>query len=182
MNPGDDRFEDLYKRFLGRVYVFMVRFGFSPEKARDLAQDTFIRVYQNMGGYRGEAEWSYIEPAAKSVALNAIRAGATIKRKGEEVSLDEQMDIVDSGTSFEEALDRRATIAQLQKAIEELPPNLRICLKLSLRELTYKEVAGILNISVDAVKSRLRDARAKLRERLGAEIESLENDDDDQQS
>ena len=181
MNPGDDRFEDLYTRFRGRVYVFMIRFGFPHEKARDLAQETFIRVYRNMGGYRGEAEWSYIEPAAKSVALNELRAGTTHKRKGDDVSLDEQPDIIDPAIPMEERLDQRARIARLLEAIEELPPSLKTCLKLRLEEFTYTEVAAILKISVDAVKSRLRDARNKLRERLGAEIESLE-DDDDQQS
>jgi len=180
MNPGDDRFEDLYKRFGGRIYVFLIRtFGFSRDKAEDLAQEAFLRVYRNMERYRGDAEWSYLEAVAKRVALNAIRAGETRKRKGEEVVLDER--VVDSKPPIEETLDLRDNIERLRQAIEELPPALKICLKLRLEELTVAEVAKVLNLTVDAVKSRLRSARDELRERLGADVTSLGDDDDDQQ-
>jgi RNA polymerase sigma-70 factor (ECF subfamily) len=180
MNPGDERFEDLYKRFVGRIYIFLVRFGFSRDRAEDLAQEAFLRVYRNMGRYRGDAQWNYLEAVAKSVALNAVRATRAQKRKGEEVAIDEQHNIVDSAQSIEERLDQQARIVRLREAIEELPPPLRICLKLRLDDLTLVEVAKILNITVDAVKSRLRHARSELRERLGAEVEDLENDDDQQ--
>ncbi|HEY6141042.1 MAG TPA: RNA polymerase sigma factor [Thermoanaerobaculia bacterium] len=178
MNGQDPRFVDLYKRFYRRVYVFMIRMRFSHQEAEDLAQDTFARVFKAMEHYRGEAEWKYIEITARRLAYNKIRGSKTIKRGGKEVPLDQQTELVDRNATLEEKVAYREKIAQLRDAIQELPASLKEPLLEQLEGRTYVEVAGKLNITVDAVKSRLRDARNRLRERFGVEIERPEDDND----
>ena len=52
----DERFSDLYDRYYRRVVAFLVRFGVAPDDASDLAQDVFVRVYEHMDDYRGDAQ------------------------------------------------------------------------------------------------------------------------------
>ena len=59
--------------------------------------------------------------------------------------------------------------ARLGRAVAELPQGQRECLRLRIQGLTYDQIAAALRISVDAVKSRLRDAKRHLRERLGGD-------------
>lgn len=174
MNPGDDRFEELYRRYRRSILAYLQRLGFSYDQANDLAQDAFTRVYRNMGRYRGEAEWNYVKTAAQNVAYNAIRARATHKRKGDNVPLENQTDLAARGAAAEE----KVALSEVGAAIEKLPPSLNAPLRLWLEGFTYSEVASMLKITVDAVKSRLRDARSRLRAMLGVEIEGLEDDDD----
>jgi RNA polymerase sigma factor (sigma-70 family) len=63
----------------------------------------------------------------------------------------------------EEALRRK----RLHDAYRELPEGQQACLRLWIQGMTYNEMTMILGVSLDAVKSRLRDAKKHLRERLG---------------
>jgi len=174
MTPGDDRFEELYRRYHRSILAYLGRLGFSRDEANDLAQDAFTRVYRNMGQYREEAEWNYLKTAAQHVAYNAIRARETHKRKGDNVPLEKQTELAVRGATAED----KVALSEVGAAIEKLPPSLNAPLRLWLKGFTYSEVASMLKITVDAVKSRLRDARSRLRAILGVEIESLEDDDD----
>ena len=174
-SPDDGRFEELYQHYRRSVISYLERLGFSRDEANDLAQEAFARVYKNMGQYRGEAKWTFIQKVARNVAYNTIRARKTDKRLGDNVPLETQTELAARGKTPEE----KVLLGELGAAIEKLPPSLNAPLRLWLKGFTYDEVASMLKITVDAVKSRLRDARSKLREMLGGvEIESLEDDHD----
>src|SRR5436305_5974116 len=84
----DNEFEELVQHY-SALCSYLIRMGFGKEDARDLAQDTFIRVYMHLDKYRGESKWNYLEAVARHVALNALRARATAKRTASEFSLDD---------------------------------------------------------------------------------------------
>lgn len=169
----DEGFDAIYRKYYGRVYRFFLSCRVADDEAQDLSQDTFRRFYEHMNRFRGEpaAVWSFLEKTARNLLLNRIRAQRTGKRNGLTVDIDDpdiSFEIAapeepDYGEREHEALRRTS----VREATAELSEGQRQCLELLLEGLKYTEIAAALNISVDAVKSRLRDAKKLLRSRLG---------------
>lgn len=172
-NNGDDRFRTLYQRYYWRVVRFYVRaFRFSEEDAEELAQDAFIRFYEAMADYRGEAEWAFFETIARNVAFNRIRAGHAQKRNAKTVGIDDPdfarfEPAADTGPDLADRQQEAIRRKRLYEEIARLPRGQRECLQLWLDDFKYEEIATALRITMDAVKSRIRDAKKLLRERLG---------------
>jgi RNA polymerase sigma-70 factor (ECF subfamily) len=169
----DERFEAIYRRRYTRVYRFYRVCGVTDEEAHDLAQDAFKRFYEKFDLYRGEAEWSYLERIARNVLYNWVRAQKTFKRGAVMVDIDDPELVVDPPApeepDYADRQDAELRRARLGRAVAELPQGQRECLRLRIQGLTYDQIAAALRISVDAVKSRLRDAKRHLRERLGGD-------------
>jgi len=174
-NGGDrnERFKTLYQKYYRRVVRFYVRaFRFAEEDAEELAQEAFLRFYEAMDEYRGDAEWAFFESVARNVAYNKIRWRKTQKRNARTIDIDDPEvsrneppapEQPDYAERQHEALQRK----RLYGAISELPPGQRECVQLWLDDFKYGEIATALHTSMDAVKSRLRDAKRQLRARLG---------------
>lgn len=173
----DDVFRDLYQRYYRRIVAYFMRvFRVSEEDAMELAQDTFVKFYETFGAYRGEAEWKYLEAIARSIGLNRVRTVLTCKRgcgvpvasiDDPDVAHHEKADIPDPVAKIHTSRE----IERLKRAISELATGQRQCVQLRLEDLSYEEIARALDISVDSVKSRLRDAKKQLRDKLGAGVE-----------
>ncbi len=158
-------FEELFQNYSDRTVALIISFGFSREDARDLTQDTFVRVYQSMDKYRGEAKWAYLKKVATNLALNKIRDDAAQKR---DASLtvsgdDELVHLADKKPSPEEQAMVRERLASAHDSIQELPQKKRDCVLLFLGGYSYGEIARILGISEATVKSRLHEARLDLK-------------------
>ncbi len=171
----DERFKTLYQKYYRRVVRFYVRaFRFAEEDAEELAQEAFLRFYEAMDEYRGDAEWAFFESIARNVAFNKIRWGKTQKRNARTVDIDDPEltrneppapEEPDYAERQEAALRRK----RLYDAISSLSPAQRECVQLWLDDFKYDEIARALRTSMDAVKSRLRDAKRILRARLGGD-------------
>ena len=165
MANNNERFDNLYRRYYDRTVKFFLDFGFSRENARDLAQDTFVRVYKGMNSYRGDAEWGFIEKVARNVALNKIREAKTRKR-GESKTVaaeDTLLNFADQKPSPEDQAAIQETLDRSCAAIRSLPEDKRECMRLRLGGYSYGEIAASLGISEDKVKSRLHEARRELK-------------------
>jgi RNA polymerase sigma-70 factor (ECF subfamily) len=168
----DERFRPLYQRYYWRIVRFYVRaFRFSQEDAEELTQEAFLRFYEAMDEYRGDAEWAFFETIARNVAFNRIRAGKTQKRNAKTVDIDDPDTPMHEPRVAEPDYAERQETAQrrrrLYDAIAALPKGQRECLHLWLDDFKYDEIAAALHISMDAVKSRIRDAKRVLRAKLG---------------
>lgn len=170
---------ELFRSLYGRYYARMLRyfrrvFRVSDADAEELAQESFLRFYQAMHEYRGEAEWALLETIARNVAFNRVRSQTTIKRGAVrprslgdlEASREEPVAAQADPVAHMIDAERRT---RLQRAIAALPNGQQQCLRLWLDDWSYEEIARTLRISLDAVKSRIRDAKRLLRERLGDE-------------
>lgn len=170
-NGGNEWFERMYRKYYGRVYRFFRRDGIQDSEASDLAQDTFVRLYEGMSQYRGEAEWGYLETIARRVLFNWIRKGKAVKRNAPTVDIDDPEVKLDPPAAEEpdyaEREESELHCKQLREAIRELPTGQRGCQELRMDGMSYEEIAQALGISLDAVRSRLRDAKKFLMERLG---------------
>lgn len=163
---GMDRFEHLYKNYFASVFSFFIRFGFSREEAKDLAQDVFLRVYEFGDDFH--AEWRFLEVIARRVALNRIRDNHARKREGHHVPIEDLVEEPESPATTQEevAVKREQKLLlrrRLRDAIEQLPASLRECVLLQLSGLSYNEIAAALNITVDAVKARQHQAKLRLK-------------------
>lgn len=168
--------EELFRHYYRPVVAFFTRRGFSSEESRDLAQETFLRVYKNRETFRGESSAvTWLFQIAANLYKNTLRSHATQKRDGLEVSLEisraENGMIEETCCCHEEdALDtllieERARI--LRAALEDLPPQMRQAVILRVdRDLKYREIAQVMRVSIETVKAHLYQARQHLRDRL----------------
>lgn len=166
-----EAFRELVGRYQDRVIGYLRRMA-GEESARDLAQDTFLRVWQSAPGFRGDASaktWIF------RIATNAMRDRH--RRKGIDPLALAVEPPAGGGESWEPVLvspgnpfERLAELEQqqiLEDAIAQLSAPLRAVLVLSLREgMTYAEIARTLGIAKGTVCSRKVAALAQLNRTL----------------
>ena len=172
---GDERFEKIYRRYYARVWRYYRACRVSDDEAHDLAQDAFKRLFERITSIRGEDEWPFLQSIARTVFLNWLRGRKTQKRdSGKLVELDDPDFVEEPSAPNEPDYAEREQAAlrgkALRDAIAELPDGQRQCVQLRLEELSYEEIAKTLRITVDAVKSRIRDAKKVLSARLGVTL------------
>jgi RNA polymerase sigma-70 factor (ECF subfamily) len=177
---GDNEslFEDLFRRYYKRVVAFLMYLGFPADDARDLAQDTFIRVYRTMDAYRREAEWAFLRTTAHNVAKNRIRDDSTLKRKVMKVAIEDVVDPGDPAPGADDVLITTEETARFRKryndAVARLPERSRDAFLLRAQGHSYEEMAAILRVPLNTVKSRLHDAKQRLRNELGKEPQGID--------
>jgi RNA polymerase sigma-70 factor (ECF subfamily) len=153
----------LYDRHAARVYRLAYRMCGDRDLASDLTQDVFVRVFRQLGQFRGESAFTtWLHRVSVTTCLNTLRK---VKRfRGREVDLD------DAHEHSTKAPDRDPVLhAALTTAIEALPESLRIALVMhAIEGYTHVEIASALGIAEGTSKSRVFEARAKLREMLAS--------------
>lgn len=180
MKSGDlSAFDDIVEQFQPMVYMLSLRVLADPEDARDATQESFLKVYRHIGGFRGEASLkTWICRIAINQARSMERWWRRRKRK-ETCSLDAplslngeddltQIDFLSSSSASPEAETlSRERERQLESAISRLKKDFRIAVILrDIEGLSYEEIAWVTGISVGTVKSRIARGREMLREVL----------------
>lgn len=177
--PGDDDFRRLFDRYGRAVYAFFANRGFSREESLDLTQETFLRVYKSIGGFRGEVEFkSWLLRIAANLWKNEVRRRSADKRDAIEVSLEDDAAGAARAAAgagrlaatrpdpLDEALAAER-VRVVHALVRQLPPQMRRCVLLRIgQELKYQEIAGVMQLSIDTVKSQLAQARQRLKSEL----------------
>ncbi len=157
---GDpDAFETVYREHAGRVYALCLRMSGDPVRARELLQDVFVRAWEKLSTYRGDAAFgTWIHRLAVNVVLMQWRAEG---RKGlEELDEKPEASLVVRRSSLEEKID-------LEQAIARLPPGCRNVLVLhDIEGFEHGEIGKLLGIAEGTSKAHLFRARRLLREAL----------------
>ncbi len=151
----------LYDAHVDRVFRLAYRFTGDDELARDCTQDTFIRAFERLASFRGEAKFStWLHAIATSVVLNAVRKVKRFQQR--ETDLDAATGLSAAGRKAEPDLKRR-----LARAIDELPAGYRAVFVMhDVEGYTHEEIGAALGIETGTSKAQLSRARAKLREAL----------------
>jgi RNA polymerase sigma-70 factor (ECF subfamily) len=169
-------FEELVTERSGEIYGLLFRLTENSEEARDLTQETFLRAFQSIGGFRGEADLrTWIYRIAINQARNRWRWWRR-RRRDSTVSLDATQGQSDQpliGTLAESSANpEQQTLAHerelaLRSALQKVGPAYRETLILrDIEGFTYEEIATMLGINVGTVKSRLARGRQELRRKL----------------
>jgi RNA polymerase sigma-70 factor (ECF subfamily) len=166
-------FEQLVKRYDGKLFRIAQSVTHNREDSQDAVQEAFLKAYQHLADFRGDSQFS---TWLIRITLNQSLMKLRKQRAAKEVSLDEDLR-TDEETLPREVIDwapnpeQRFSVSELRniliKTIEELRPILRTVFVLQdLEGLSTEQTAEVLNLSQSAVKSRLWRARLQLRERL----------------
>jgi RNA polymerase sigma-70 factor (ECF subfamily) len=172
----EESFRWLVQEHYATVLDFFKFRRFSPEESHDLAQETFLNVFRGIHSFRGESSpRTWIVNVAANVWRNELRHRSTVKRFAQEVSLTEGPLGVEEEVSLRVGADdlladllKEERRRLLLRKLQELPPQMRRCVLLRvLQDLKYHEIAAVLGISIQTVKSHLHQARRRLKESLG---------------
>jgi RNA polymerase sigma-70 factor (ECF subfamily) len=172
MSAPRDEFERMVSAYERRIYNVALKLTGDSDDAADLTQETFLRAFRAWGRFRGDSAtytWLY----RIVVNLNKDRIGREIRRRERETSIDTggaesgPIDIEDSGITPQSEAERYEARDILAQAIRDLPDGYRECVVLKdVEGLSYDEIAQVMDITVEAVRSRLARARQQLRQRL----------------
>ena len=169
-------FRELVRRYERPVFSLIFRMVRDRELAEDLAQDTFIKVLNNIDRYRPEFKLSsWLFKIANNVTIDHLR-----KRQLATVSLDgsphaqtaaeaqaTSLDVQSRGESALEAIESRELGSAIERAIGQLRPEYRSCILLRHVEgRSYEEIAATLDLPLGTVKTYIHRARHELREAL----------------
>lgn len=172
-NGERDAFDLLFKQYEKRVYNLAYRLSGHYDEANDISVDAFLRVYQAIKLFRGDANFStWLYRIVTNVYLDRRKR---LKNK-QHLSLEEYIELEENSVA-RQVEDPNPTPAQqmegveraelMQKAIGELPDYQRAMVVLYHKEgLAYEEIADVMQLPIGTVKSRLNRARLVLREKL----------------
>ncbi|MEM7349747.1 MAG: sigma-70 family RNA polymerase sigma factor [Acidobacteriota bacterium] len=178
---GVDReknFRFLFDTFYDSTRYFIGKRVSSPDDCLDLTQETFLRVYRGLEGYRGDAQFgTWVFRIAFNTYLKWLRRAKAdeqstdVPRGTEELESawddDEIVAVAADETPLEKVLrtERRRV---LRSAIEELPEQMRRCTELRIyHDLSYREIAVVMRRSIETIKVHLFQARKKLKDSFG---------------
>ena len=165
-----DQLVDLYTR---RIYNFALRLSGNPDDAEDITQETFIRVFNAVGSFRGDATFStWVFRIAHNVFLDMrkmVKAHPQTSLQ-DVVELDESevtRQIEDTAPLPDEVAQTSELSRILMDAINSLPDYQRAMVVLyHTQRKSYEEIAEIMGLPIGTVKSRLNRARLALKTKL----------------
>lgn len=169
-----EAFRRLVEDYKDRVYNTCLGFLRDPHDAEDMAQEVFMKIYESIGDFREEAAlgtWIYRIAVSKSLEL--IRKRKRKKRFAYFQALWNKDGVPDETADRDFfphpgiAVENKERAEILMKAIEALPEQQRIAFTLhKLEDLSYKEIAGIMDNSLSAVESLMHRAKNNLKNEL----------------
>lgn len=169
---GDDTaFKELLERHLKRVYNFVYRLSGNTEESKDITQDTFVKIWKNLKKYKKEFSFkTWIINIAKNTTIDYLR-----KKKAFTFS---DFDNIDSEESFEEKIVDTEPLADelfekeenkilAEKILLKIPMQKRMIILMHINEeLSFEEIAKILNKPTNTIKSQYRRALLELKKNI----------------
>ncbi len=162
-------FDEVYQRYGEMVFNIALRLAGDREEAADLTQETFLRIYRHLAGFRGRSSlktWIY------RIAVNCCRS--RLRRRDWNVRREppERLaELVDGRAGPESRAATRELREQLEGAVRRLPVPFREAVVLrDVQGLSYDEIARVLGVRIGTVRSRIARGRERLRLLLEGEL------------
>jgi RNA polymerase sigma factor (sigma-70 family) len=161
----EDAFAQILARYRGPIYNLCYRMTRNPEDSRDLGQEIFIKVFSLLDRYDEEYAFSsWLFRIATNHCIDHLRRNRlrflSLERDGGFDDEEGEMQIPDTGPTPEVKLQRREAVERLEEVIAELPPHYRVITLLRHdQELSYEEIAEVLDLPLGTVKARIHRAR-----------------------
>ena len=165
-----DSFNQLILRWERPIYALAYRVIGREEDARDICQETFLRAYRALPGFKGEAKfssWVY------RIALNLCRDWIRRQRRNPVQQMPDDIDVLEAAAatepseSVEDLVGRRELTAVVEAAMALLPEEQRTAIVLKeYHGMTFQEIADLQGCPLSTVKTRLYQGLSVLRRQL----------------
>jgi len=171
-----DALTAVFERYADRLYRLAVSLLHDEQQADGVVQNTFMALIAHVDTFEGRASigtWLYRVAYNESMMrLRRARPQVELEKLDEEEGAPMPTSLIDWCAVPEEVASSREAVAQMERAVDRLPPGLRTVFTLrDVDELSTRETAEILGISESLVKVRLHRARLALREQLAEYFE-----------
>ena len=170
-------YTQIVNRYKDRLFNFIYRYVYDLDKAEDLLQDTFLKLYTHKNSYREIAKFStWLYTIAGNLAKTELRK---LKRRKtysiSEVSRDNQEFVIKNPDADTENDANSINIERnIQNALSQLPLDFKTIIILrDIQELSYDDISRIVDIPIGTVKSRINRGRLKLQKLLTSKGERL---------
>ena len=170
---GDKRAFELlvikYQRKLGRLLSRMVR---DAAEVEDITQETFIKAYRALPGFRGESAfytWLYRigVNTAKNYLVGRKRQASSTDVQAEDAENYEEGDMLRDVATPDAELQTKQIAQAVNSAVDALPDELRIAITLrEIEGMSYEEIAQMMDCPIGTVRSRIFRAREAIAERI----------------
>lgn len=166
---GDARSQEaLYRKYSPVLYAICMRYAGNEDEAKDMLQDAFIKIFQNMGNFRFEG--SFEGWLKRVTTFNCLDYYKKSSSKIKHVDIDEVYHI-----QVEESATHKIESKQLYLALQKLPGGYRTVFNLfALEGFGHHEIAEMLGISENTSKSQLFKARKMLQSMLQLKTQGIE--------
>ena len=167
-------FEEIYREYAERTLNLLYRFTTREQVARDLLQDVFIKVYENMSSFERRSQiYTWIYRIAVNHAINYMRRERRtlwfnlLDESVADLLKQEKVEMSGLGGGDvlrpDEVLERSEADELVRRAVDSLPAKYKVPFVLFKDEhMGYTEIADVLEISLSAVESRIHRARKML--------------------
>lgn len=180
LQAGEERaYEELIERFQQPIFSLVQRLIDDPAESSDVTQDVFLKVFRNIGHFRGQSTLkTWVYRIAVNEAHNRRRWFG--RHRKPEVGLENDDEsgrsyadfLSDPGRSPFDLVLNEERHAAIERALAGLNPVFRSAVVLrDIEDLSYEEIAGVLNVSLGTVKSRILRGREALRKSLTEQME-----------
>lgn len=148
-------FSSLYETYAADVFRFALYLSGNRSDAEDILSETFVRAWTSQDSIRTETVKGYLFTIAKNLFQKGLRNASRQSRQPE--------NLPDPQPNAYELVEQRAEVKAVLAAIQKLPPIDRAALIMkTLDELSYHEIARVLDISENSAKVKVHRARASL--------------------
>lgn len=168
-----DAFNQLVLRYQDLAYHHAYSLMGDPDSAEDVAQESFVKAFHGLNGFRGGSFRSWILRIVTNCAYDILRRSQRHPSQplfpedenGEE--LDSAPWLADPSASVQDAVEQAELSEEIRALMEQLPESYRNVLTLvDVHQLDYLEAAETLRVPIGTVKSRLARARLQMKESL----------------
>ncbi len=163
-------FAELVDKYGDKIYAYLYRMVGNREDALDLAQETFLRIYSNLQNFKlGQPFKPWLYRIATNLAIDLLRKRQPVIALDAPLFADEplRLELAEQGPGPAEQHEQAELAAYLAQKVAELPANYRSVILLRHgHDLSYQEIAEILQVPVSTIKTRLFRAREALRLKL----------------
>ena len=175
-------FEEIYRRYVNRVYGLCLRLTTDVVEAETLTQDTFVKGWFAIAGYAGHGNLGgWLGRVAVNLWKDRFRASARRERLVEEMTANQlgdgsgatSADLAGASRAGRDGVTDLLTGMDLERCIARLPEGGRLVFVFhDVEGYTHREIAELLNLAVGTVKAQLHRARRLLRNMLAEDREA----------
>jgi len=155
-------FQEIYNAFSEFVYTVALRVTRTREDAQEVTQDVFMKVYKKLKwfGFKSSLK-TWIYRIAVNTAINTSKRSA--KNQNRLVEYDDDVQCGNASCSVQKDIDKESNEKHIASLLEQLNPDQRACVVLrNIEEMSYKEIARVLNTNIVTVRTRIKRAREKM--------------------